>query len=379
MRIFAFHLLNDYSGSPKVLMQLVKSWVKQDIEVTIVTCNGRRGFLSDIPGVNYTYYWYRWAANPFLRLFNLSLSQFLLLSKLLFQVKKNDVLYINTVLPFGAAFLGKLKGCKIIYHVHETSMKPAILKKLLFGIVKWAATEVIYVSKYLRDTEKISGKKKHILYNAIEDEFLNTAKPSWDDKKQNKNVLMICSLKEYKGVFEFVRLAKNLSTCKFRLVVNASQNEIDSFFTGKILPANLELFPTQTNTHPFYAWADVILNLSRPDGWIETFGLTIIEGMAYGLPAIVPPVGGITELVTESVNGFKVDSRDTDQLVSALNRLFENPDLYASMRKASLDKIATFSEQKFTEQSLALLKNNSSFLNQEIIPDYGMANSENVL
>lgn len=379
MRIFAFHLLNDYSGSPKVLMQLVKSWVKQDLEVTLVTCNGRSGFLSDIPGAKYTYYWYRWAANPLLRLFNLTLSQLLLLLKLFFKVKKDDVIYINTVLPFGAAFLGKLKGCRIIYHVHETSMKPAILKKTLFGIVKWAATEVIYVSNYLRDAENIKDKKTEILYNAIEDNFLDTAKLSWNSKNQNKHVLMICSLKEYKGVFEFVKLAQNLSEFKFRLVVNASQTEIHSFFTGHVLPSNLELFPTQTNTHAFYAWADVILNLSRPDGWIETFGLTIIEGMAYGLPAIVPPVGGITELVTEGVNGFKVDSRDTGQLILILNRLFNNPLMYSDMRKASLDKIHLFSEKEFTEKSLALLKNKPRFLNQEIIPDYGITQATNSL
>lgn len=379
MRIFAFHLLNDYSGSPKVLMQLVKSWIKQDIDVTIVTCNGRRGFLSDLPGADYSFFWYKWAANPVLRLFNLTLSQLLLLVKLFLKVKKEDVIYINTVLPFGAAFLGKLKGCRVIYHIHETSMKPALLKKLLFGIAKWSATEVIYVSKYLQEVENISNKKNEIIYNAIEDKFLDTAKLNWNHKKHNKNVLMICSLKEYKGVFEFVKLAQKLPGFKFRLVVNASQTDISCFFKTNELPANLEIFPTQTNTHPFYAWADVILNLSLPDGWIETFGLTIIEGMAYGLPAIVPPVGGITELVTEGVNGFKVDPTNIDQLSNTLNRLFENPDLYATMRKASLDKIHEFSEQKFTERSLAFLKTKSRFLNEEIIPDYGITNPANNL
>jgi len=33
---------------------------------------------------------------------------------------------------------------------------------------------------------------------------------------------------------------------------------------------------------------------------VETFGLTILEGMTYKLPAIVPPVGGVIELVEEN-------------------------------------------------------------------------------
>ena len=129
MRVFAFHLLNDYSGSPKVLSQLLKGWVKNDIEVNMVTCKGRVGFLSDIEGVNYHYYNYKFAENKWVRLFNLTLSQLIVFFKFWSKIEKNDVIYVNTVLPFGAAFLGKLKGCRIIYHVHETTMKPPILKK----------------------------------------------------------------------------------------------------------------------------------------------------------------------------------------------------------------------------------------------------------
>jgi hypothetical protein len=52
MKIYAFHLLNDYSGSPKVLRQTTwrKDWIQNGIECHIVTCSGREGFLSEIKG-----------------------------------------------------------------------------------------------------------------------------------------------------------------------------------------------------------------------------------------------------------------------------------------------------------------------------------------
>jgi L-malate glycosyltransferase len=352
MRIFAFHLLNDYSGSPKVLNQLLKGWQQKGADITMVTCSGREGFLSDIPGIRYHFYWYRWAANPFVRLFNLVLSQLLLFVKLLFVVRKNDLIYINTVLPFGAAFLGKLKGCRIIYHVHETTMKPAVLKRFLFGMVKWAATDVVYVSNFLAEQEPMPGKKIHVLYNAIETQFLTQAR--FGRKQQlptQKMVLMVCSLKTYKGVNEFVDLASRHPKYLFTLVVNAKQQEIDDFWSQSQLPNNLKVFPTQTNLHPFYANADVVLNLSNPQSWVETFGLTIIEGMAYGLPAIVPPVGGIAELVVEGVNGFKVDCRNSDLLSSKLTEVLENEETYNKMRAQALAKIERFSEVEFVEES----------------------------
>jgi glycosyltransferase involved in cell wall biosynthesis len=356
MRIFAFHLLNDYSGSPKVLMQLLKGWVKSDLDVTMVTGSGSVGFLSGIPGVKYNTFWYRWAANPYLRLINFALSQLLLILKLLFTVGRNDIVYINTVLPFGAAILGKLKGCRVIYHIHETTMKPRILKKFLFGIAHWAAHEVIFVSQYLADKEKIRNKKAHILYNAIENDFLMTATTHRNDRSKSQSILMVCSLKEYKGVKEFVMLAGLKPHYSFTMVVNSSQEEIDDFFKSYELPTNLLIYATQTNLHPFYGSAAVVLNLSRLDGWVETFGLTVIEGMAYGLPAIVPPIGGITELVEDGDNGYKVDSRNLPLLSEKLDQLLSDHLLYERMCNNAKRKIQRFSEDTFVEHSLRIIQ-----------------------
>lgn len=354
MKIYAFHLLNDYSGSPKVLMQLVKGWTKSGIDVTVVTCSGREGFLSHLDQVHYVEYWYRWAANPFLRLINLTLSQVIVVARLVTVIKKNDIVYINTVLPFGAAFLGMLKGCRIIYHIHETSMKPPLLKRFLFGVMKWSASDVIYVSKYLSEQEQVKNKRTHILYNAIEDTFLMESKKSVRPDRNPQHILMVCSLKSYKGVDEFFHLAQLHPALRFQLVVNASQKDIEGYIKEKQLAPNLTIFPVQQNLHPFYKWADIVVNLSHPDKWIETFGLTIIEGMAYGLPAIVPPAGGITEIVTDGENGYWADPRDLQFLSDRLRKLC-TPEVYFPMRKKAAERMNTYREKLLMNQSFAIL------------------------
>ena len=359
MKIYAFHLLNDYSGSPKVLMQLTKGWIANGHEVCIATSSGKDGFLSGIEGAKYQFFWYKWASNPILRFINLLLSQIILCSKLIFKVKQEDIIYINTVLPFGAALLGWLTGSRIIYHIHETSMSPPILKKTLFGIAKKTADDVIYVSRYLSKKEHFKSSRTYILYNAIEQDYLDIAKINRKHRKHHNKVLMVCSLKSYKGVYEFIALARDNEQFKFRLVLNSSKLDIENYFNMSKLPRNIEIFDTQTNLHPFFQWADVILNLSRPDGWVETFGLTIIEGMAYGLPAIVPPVGGITEIVKEGKNGFLVDSRDHEQLNQKLNLLLKNYNLYSLMNIMAKNKIERFSESAFIQHSLAIINNDA--------------------
>jgi glycosyltransferase involved in cell wall biosynthesis len=355
-RIIAIHLLNDYSGSPKVLMQLLKAWTKNGIDVHLFTSGGRKGFLSDIPNVENHSFWYRFSPNPIIRIFNFFLSQFLLILKLLFFLKKTDVVYINTVLPFGAAIAGKLKGCKIIYHIHETSVKPKIFKNFLFGIAKMTAHKIVFVSEFLMKQESLI-KNQVLLYNVLESDFAEKADRFQNQEKAAPVVLMICSLKVYKGVNEFFQLAQRNPQYIFKLIVNASENEIQDYFKEKDMPKNLKCYPTQTDTHPFYQEACVILNLSHTDLWVETFGLTILEGMRYALPAIVPPVGGVTELVENGENGFLINSKNIDELSQKLNFILNNPSVYQSFSSASYQKSLLFSEQYFEAEAVKIVSN----------------------
>jgi L-malate glycosyltransferase len=200
--------------------------------------------------------------------------------KMFLKISKDDIVYVNTVLPFGAAIIGKIRGARVIYHIHESTVNPAILKWFLFKVVKYTASDIINVSEYVAFSHKITTVTNHLVYNTIEDSFMEKVLPK-SVEKNPQNVLMICSLKTYKGVFEFIQLACDHQLYSFRLVLNANQSEIDDFFKDTKMPQNLVIYPSQKDLHPFFQWADVIANLSRPDGWVETFGLTIIEG--YGL------------------------------------------------------------------------------------------------
>jgi len=91
MRIIAVHLLNDYSGSPKVLMQLLKGWSKKNLDCHLFTCSGREGFLSNIENIKNHFYGYRFAKNPLIRMILLTTSQFQLFIKLIFFLNKKEI------------------------------------------------------------------------------------------------------------------------------------------------------------------------------------------------------------------------------------------------------------------------------------------------
>lgn len=355
-RIFAFHLLNDRSGSPKVLSQIINGWVKSGREVALYTSLHQDGFLSQLPGVRYYSGWYRFRANPWLRLLFFTLSQLLLVLKMFREIKKNDLLYINTVLPFGAAILGKMKGARVIYHVHESTIQPVVLRWFLLKMVAWTASDIINVSTSVRQSHGITSVPNHLIYNAIDEAFMAARLPK-EKAEQPSNVLMICSLKAYKGIFEYVQLAIDQPQYQFKLVLNAQSHEVATFFQNRTLPANLTLYPSQKNLHPFFQWADLVVNLSRPDGWVETFGLTIIEGMAYGLPALVPEVGGILEVIEEGLTGYSVDSRNRERLNAMLHQALQPTSHYNIMSQAAAARLALFRENHMLSSIDAVISN----------------------
>ena len=84
-RIIAFHLLNDKSGSPKVLRQLLLDWANDDqFDVHLFSSQNTDGFLSNLENVKFHHAWYQFSSQPFLRLIFYCTSQFLLMLRLLF-------------------------------------------------------------------------------------------------------------------------------------------------------------------------------------------------------------------------------------------------------------------------------------------------------
>ncbi len=358
-RIFAFHLLNDYSGSPKVLSQLLKGWVKASYTVHLQTSASTPGFLTEIPGVNYHNNLYRFYQFVPLRLLVLMFSQFFTLATLLFRIRKDDIVYVNTILPFGAAIAGWIRGARVIYHIHETSVNPQVFKRFLMFWVKVCANKVVYVSNFLAKEEPLN-KPSYTLWNAIEDDFREKALAHQRPEGLRGNVLMLASLKRYKGVDEYLKIARSCPEFRFELVANASEKDIAEYFAGQTLPVNLRVFPAQRDVHPFYQRANVVMNLSRPEEWKETFGLTALEAMIYGLPVIVPPVGGIAEIVKDGITGFHLNGKDTQAIIEVLNALSSDPIMYHTLSAQAAAHATWFSEQRFLEQSIQMIIQNTS-------------------
>lgn len=359
-KIIFVHLLNDYSGSPKVLSQLINAAQNNGREIALLTGKSSAGFLSNLTKKHH-FYFYKRFNNKIGTLFSFVASQIHLFFKLLWYRKQNIIIYVNTMLPFGAALFGKFFNKPVYYHIHETSISPASLKQFLRFMVQITASKIVFVSNAVKNIEPFKNIEQQVIYNAVSEDFSKKALVQPYQVKQDHdkfNVLMVCSLKAYKGVDEFIEIAKKCMAFKeitFTLVLNVAQIEIDNYFLSSTIPTNVMIKATQKDLHPFYQNASLVLNLSRIDQWVETFGLTIIEAMSYGIPVIVPPVGGPSEIVTDGVEGYLVSSYDVKTIAQKIIALSKNEKLCLSLSKNARQRSLDFSEEVFNKEILNVL------------------------
>jgi glycosyltransferase involved in cell wall biosynthesis len=349
-KIAFVHLFNDRSGSPKVLSQVISALREKGHGTEVITSESAEGFLNGVADKQRKLF-YRRCENKLLTLLFYLISQIHLFYICIRFCRRNEIFYINTLMPFGAAVAAKLLGKKVVFHIHETSIRPRLLKSFLRLIVRLTATRIIFVSEFLCKQESFNNTRQVVIYNAIDNDFLEEGKEPLDKAVMSDfRVLMLSSLKRYKGVFEFLKIAQlcvDNKKLQFMLVLNADEDEIAPYLSDALVPENVIIYPRQTDVRKFYKDSDLLLNLSRPNEWLETFGLTIIEAMAYGLPCIVPPEGGPADIVTDGIDGYLVSSYDVYRVAEKIQSLSIRDGNYHFMSRNARLRATQFNMDKF--------------------------------
>jgi len=88
---------------------------------------------------------------------------------------------------------------------------------------------------------------------------------------------------------------------------------------------------------------------------VETFGLTALEAMTAGLPVIVPSVGGITEIVEDGVNGYKIDIQQLDKIEQKIKTILNDFKLYKTLSNNALKTAQNFDYDITNEKILQII------------------------
>jgi glycosyltransferase involved in cell wall biosynthesis len=115
-------------------------------------------------------------------------------------------------------------------------------------------------------------------------------------------------------------------------------------------------FTSQTAT--LFAGASVLV---VPSQAYESFGLTIVEAMAFRVPVVTTDVGGMPEVLGDSNGGYVCSRNDPLEFAEAIMRILGNPLLAAQLgRNGRLAFEAKFTSSAMARQYNSVLKNETN-------------------
>lgn len=237
--------------------------------------------------------------------------------------------------------------CRVIFTVHGWAFTDGIKqpKKFIYTVIERFlskfANKIICVSQFDYQIAvkyhifKAQDNKGIVVHNGIKidswekvkqdnkcDKFILTMVARFDDQKNQ--LLLLNSLEKLKKLNIKVNLIGDGPT-KERLQQEAQKKSLQKI-------VNFSGF--QKNVSSFLKQADCFILISNYEG----LPISILEAMNFQLPIIASNVGGISEEVSNGVNGILVKN-ETDDIYRAIRFLYKNPNTTLKYGIASKNKV----------------------------------------
>lgn len=142
------------------------------------------------------------------------------------------------------------------------------------------------------------------------------------------------------------------------VLVGAHESEysrsVEEAVTCLGLDDRVDVLPIQPETYPWYAMADALVSASD----VESLPRSILEAKAFGLPTLATDVFGLSEIITDGVNGWLCRPHSGNALVAGLFRvLSSDPASRSEMAAACLDEAPRFDGSNYARAYYELAEN----------------------
>ncbi|MBN19429.1 MAG: hypothetical protein CL758_08160 [Chloroflexi bacterium] len=184
------------------------------------------------------------------------------------------------------------------------------------------------------DLYNIPDKKIQVIPPGVDLELFKPLNKIESKKKlglNNRNIILyVGRIDPIKGLYTLLDSVFNINTKydpKLILIggdLNKSQDLIElknyTFKKGKSDVVDFVGLIDQSDLPIYYNAAEVFLLTS----FYESFGLSVLESLACGTPAIVSNVGGLSELIDNGTNGYLVSENNARSFTNHIEAFFEN-------------------------------------------------------
>ena len=176
-------------------------------------------------------------------------------------------------------------------------------------------------------------------------------------------VLYTGRIEHRKGTIPFLRSLPSVRSAfpsVTYVIAGARHNSIDD----KILALEFERYKIRSHVKLLghVPWQELTEWYRRATVFVmpsyyETFGISVVEAMAFGLPVVATTAGGLPEVVEDGVTGILVPPGEPEALAEGILCLLRDPKMRNRMGQAGRERVlAEFTVERVVESTLALYR-----------------------
>ena len=176
--------------------------------------------------------------------------------------------------------------------------------------------------------------KIHMGSTVVHDELLKNYDIDDNLKRRFQNnhirILFLARIEREKGIFETIEAFQKLVKRGYRISLTVAGNG-SALFDARSLSAKLGACSDKINFLGYVKGQDKINAFKKNDiycfpSYEEGMPSSLLEAMAFGMPVITSPVGGIADFFVEGKMGYFIKKNSAVHIVKAFERLVSSPD-----------------------------------------------------
>lgn len=274
-----------------------------------------------------------------------------------------DLIHVHYAIPHSTSgLLAKMMAChynhkdlKIITTLHGTDIDLVGWEPSYRTIVEYSINSsdaVTAVSNNLKSATLEKFKVNwdiHVIYNPIDTTVFHPAPNSPVNNHSPKTILHVSNFRPVKRVQDAVKvldLARNHLPVRLVFLGDGPDRDLAEKTARQLGVLDRVVFEGSVqNIEERLRQADLLLSTSSN----ESFGMSIAEAMASGLPVVAYRVGGIPEVIEDGIQGRLVGPGCFCEAARAVVQILSNPVLHRQLGKQARERI----EQHFRSDLIA--------------------------
>ena len=170
-------------------------------------------------------------------------------------------------------------------------------------------------------------------------------------KEQKNNYIYVGRIEESKGIYGLLKVWEQLDDIFVLTIVGGG--DIEEELRDKYAKKNI-IFKGKQNRQETLNNIAKSKYLIQPSVWYETFGLTIIEAMSFGVPVIGFNIGTRDDFIDDGKNGFLVDKENLNEVIMKSFECKEKE--YDKLSKNAILKSKEFENHYVLEKQLEIYR-----------------------